>query len=303
MNENILKLFQERFKDEQIKTNEPMSLHTTFKIGGPADLFVAPKNEEDLLFTLNLCNENKIPCLILGNGSNMLVSDKGIRGVVVSMLSLDQLKLLDDYTIYAQSGVSMKALAEFASNHAITGFESLHGIPGSIGGGIFMNAGAYEGEVGDVFISACCIDENNNIIDIDSQQMNFGYRKSLAQTKGLIIASTTLKGKKGNKAQILAKMAELEEKRSSKQPIDMPSAGSIFKRPPGYFAGKLISDAGLRGHCIGDAQVSEKHCGFIVNKGNATSSDVLALISHIQQAIKAEFDVLLETEVKMIGEE
>jgi UDP-N-acetylmuramate dehydrogenase len=196
----------------------------------------------------------------------------------------------------------MKDLAEFAASRGLGGLEFLHGIPGSVGGGVYMNAGAYEREMRDIFVSARCISKSNMPVEHSLDDMSFSYRKSLAQTEGLVVVSAIFQGILRDNGEIAAKMQDLGEQRSSKQPLESPSAGSIFKRPPGRFAGKLIADAGLRGHIIGGAQVSEKHCGFIINRGNATAADILALISHIQQTVQDKFGIWLETEVKIIGE-
>ncbi|MCL2855578.1 MAG: UDP-N-acetylmuramate dehydrogenase [Defluviitaleaceae bacterium] len=284
------------------KLNEPLSAHTTFKVGGAADVFVQPANEDELLDILQECRKSNRPHLILGNGSNLLVRDRGFRGAVISLLGLNDMYLMDDDSIYAGAGVLMKDLAEFARDHSLADFEFAHGIPGTVGGGIFMNAGAYEGEMKGIFISARCIDAQGGFVEAGINDMDFGYRKSAAQSRGLTIVSAILKGRAGDKGEITAKMSELEAKRNEKQPLDMASAGSTFKRPPGHFAGKLIMDAGLRGYSIGGAQVSEKHCGFIVNKGDATSADILALIKYVQDAVQEKFGIKLETEVKIIGE-
>ena len=289
-------------KVTNIKLDEPMSAHTTFKVGGAADIFAEPKGTEELQGIIKICQENKIPYFILGNGSNLLVKDKGVRGVVVSLLGLNEISLIEDEKIHAEAGVLLKDLAEFAYENSLSGFEFLHGIPGSVGGGVFMNAGAYDGEVKDVFVSANCVDSSGTLFELDSAKMDFAYRKSSAQTAKLIIANAVFRGKNCTKSEIDNKMQDLKERRNSKQPLDMASAGSTFKRPPGHFAGKLIMDAGLRGHQIGGAQISEKHCGFIINKGNATAKDILDLIAHTQKTVNEKFDIVLETEVKVIGE-
>jgi len=285
-----------------VRANEPMSQHTSFKVGGGAEVFIEAQTENELLEAITICRKNDLPFFILGNGSNILVKDEGIRGVVVSLMCLNEIRLVDDSRIYAQAGVLMKNLADFAKSCELGTMEFVHGIPGSVGGGIFMNAGAYDGEMKDIFISARCIDKSNTFVNIDSDAMSFSYRKSAAQIDGLIVVSAILQGKKLDAVEIAAKMQELKEKRSSKQPLEMASAGSTFKRPPGKFAGKLIMDAGLRGYRIGGAQVSEKHCGFLINTGNATASDVLELIKHIQNTVYEKFGVKLEPEVKIIGE-
>jgi len=286
----------------ELRENESMSKHTTFKVGGPADIFVLPRNEDELRFVLKTCLEHSYPHFMLGNGSNLLVKDGGIRGLVVSLSRMNKIELLNEGKILAQAGVSLKELAEFALKHRVSGMEFTHGIPGSVGGGVFMNAGAYDSEMADIFVAAHCVDKNGEFVELDSDQMNFEYRKSAAQTQGLVIASVILQGLPSDKVDILAKMQDLEEKRSSKQPLEMASAGSTFKRPPGKFAGKLIMDAGLRGHQIGGAQVSEKHCGFVVNRGGATADDILGLIEHIRHTVKDKFGIWLETEVKIVGE-
>ncbi|MCL2619659.1 MAG: UDP-N-acetylmuramate dehydrogenase [Defluviitaleaceae bacterium] len=292
--------YQLSINDYQL--NEPLSKHTTFKVGGLADVFVTPQNENQLATVLADCQTNGYDFLVLGNGSNLLVGDGGFRGVVISLLGLNKIKLVSDDTIHAEAGASMKDLAEFAQSHGITGFEFAHGIPGSVGGGVYMNAGAYEGEMKDIFLSARCINPTGDFVDVNADQMNLAYRKSSAQSQGLIIATSLFRGKVGDKGQITTKMIDLQTRREEKQPLEMPSAGSTFKRPEGHFAGKLIMDAGLRGYAIGGAQVSEKHCGFIVNKGGATAKDILDLISHVQNVVQEKFGILLETEVKIVGD-
>ncbi|MDR2167994.1 MAG: UDP-N-acetylmuramate dehydrogenase [Clostridiales bacterium] len=282
--------------------NEPMREHTTFRVGGPADVFVEPVDENELLGVLRECRERGYPHFILGNGSNLLVRDGGIRGVVISLLKMTGIRRLDGGEIEAEAGVLMKDLAEFARLHGLAGLEFLHGIPGSVGGGVFMNAGAYEREMADIFVSARCISKSNEVIDISFSDMSFSYRKSMAQTEGHVVVSAILQGRAGDAVEIGTKMQDLGDLRSAKQPLESPSAGSIFKRPPGKFAGKLIADAGLRGHIIGGAQVSEKHCGFIINRGKATAADILSLIEHIQNTVQDKFGIWLETEVKIIGE-
>jgi len=285
------------------RVNEPMSKHTTFKVGGPADIFVQPTTEEEMQSVLKACAQYSYPHFILGNGSNLLVRDGGVRGVVVSMMQMRQLRLIGSDKILAGAGVMMRDLAEFAAAHGLGGMEFLHGIPGSVGGGVYMNAGAYEGEMGDVFVSARCTNKEGNFVDMDSKSMDFAYRRSAAQINGYAILSAILQGKPKDIAEINEELERLRHMRSSKQPLEKPSAGSTFKRPPGKFAGKLIADAGLRGHIIGGAQVSEKHSGFIINRGHATATDILRLISHIQYTVQEKFGVRLETEVKIIGED
>ena len=286
----------------EILHNEPMKNHTTFKIGGAADIFVTPQNMDELIQIVKDCRTNGTPCFILGNGSNLLVSDNGVRGVVISMKALCEIKLLNNNRIYAQAGAMMPDVSKFAHAHSLCGLEFAEGIPGSIGGGVAMNAGAYGGEMKDVFHVAKLIDKNGQLIDINLDSMNFEYRKSAVQTHGHIVCGVTMQLVPGDKDEIAALMADYRARRRDKQPLSMPSAGSTFKRPPGHFAGKLIMDAGLRGFSIGGARVSEKHCGFVVNTGNATAADVLNLIQHVQSVVMEKFGVRLDTEVKMIGE-
>lgn len=298
----IFEILQNKLGVGRVLKNEPMKNHTTFKIGGPADIFAAPQSVDELMFTLHTCRNNDMPYFIIGNGSNLLVQDGGIRGVVISLSNLNEIQLMEDNKIYAQAGAMMPDVSKFALEHALCGLEFAEGIPGSIGGGVVMNAGAYGGEIKDIFHSAQVIDKNFQLIDIDLQSMNFSYRKSAAQEQGYIICGITMQHTQGNRADIAARMADYRLRRRDKQPLQMPSAGSTFKRPPGYFAGKLIMDAGLRGFVIGGAQVSEKHCGFIVNTGNASSADIVNLIRHVQSMVMEKFSVMLETEVKIVGE-
>lgn len=305
---DISKIFSHnlnKFKKNNIDIsyNKSLKNYTTFKIGGPCDVFVSPKNIDELLIILNICNDNNIKYMILGLGSNLLIKDGGFRGVIISFSKFYNVTLLEDCKIDALAGASLKELALFAYVNGLKGLEFAHGIPGSVGGGVIMNAGAYDGEISQVFYSARVLTTHCKFLNLNLSQMNFGYRKSIAQEQDHIIYSTTFTLEHGDKKQIKAKIEELYTKRLEKQPLSMPSAGSIFKRPPSFYAGKLIMDAGLRGYSIGDAQVSKKHCGFIVNKGSATAKDVLMLIEHIQQTVFKLFGVMLETEVKVIGED
>ena len=295
-------ILRQKLGEEQILLNEPMANNTTFKVGGPADVFVKSSNVDDIIFVLTVCRDINIPYFVIGNGSNLLVRDGGIRGIVISLAELNNFSLLDDNKIYAQAGCMMPEVSKFAREHSLSGLEFAEGIPGSIGGGVVMNAGAYGSEMKDVFSTAQVINEDFQLINIDLKTMDFSYRSSYAQERGYIICGVTMQLAQGNKTDIAAKMADYRGRRQDKQPLQMPSAGSIFKRPLGHFAGKLIMDAGLRGFSIGAAQVSEKHCGFIVNKGGATASDILTLIEHIQSVVFKKFDIKLETEVKIVGE-
>lgn len=286
-----------------VKFDEPMRLHTTFKIGGPADAFVEVQNAEEIISLIKYCKQNSIPYMIMGNGSNMLVSDKGIRGVVIQVGKAMNNITIDGEAVTAQAGVLMSTLANAILKAELSGFETLSGIPGTLGGGIYMNAGAYGGELKDVIDTVTYIDESGKVITKPNEELDLSYRHSMFETGKYVILSAELKLKKGSYDEIKAAMQEYNKRRSDKQPLSMPSAGSTFKRPEGYFAGKLIQDSGLVGYSVGGAQVSEKHAGFVVNKGGATAADVLALIKHIQDTVKEKFGVCLEPEVRLIGEQ
>ena len=279
--------------------DEPMRNHTSFKIGGPADIFVSPRTEDEVIEALSFLKENDIPFTVIGNGSNLLVSDKGIRGCVISLgKNFTSLSCIDD-TIYSSSGTLLSRIANLAYENSLTGFEFASGIPGSLGGAIVMNAGAYGGEMKDVVVTTKYIDTDGSIKKCTRTEHEFLYRKSRFGN-GEIILSSSLKLKKGSKEEIKETMNDLAGRRKDKQPLEYPSAGSTFKRPEGYFAAKLIDDAGLRGFGIGGAMVSDKHCGFVINKGDATFDDVARLISHIQSVVFEKFGVSLEPEVKII---
>jgi len=300
--ENIINLFKEK-NIEKVYINEPMKNHTTFKIGGPADILVVVSNEEEILNSIKICRENDIDYLIVGNGSNLLVRDKGIRGVVIKINEDYSNIIIDKDKMYCESGALLTGASRKAMHNNLTGFEFANGIPGTLGGAVTMNAGAYGGEMKDVVSSVRAIDVNNNIVEYTNEEMNFRYRSSKVQDDNLIVLGVWIQLKEGNPEEIKEKMRELAFKRTSKQPLEMPSAGSTFKRPEGYFAAKLIEDAGLKGLIHKGAQVSEKHSGFVINKDNATCKDILELIEIIKQTVKEKFNVELEREVKIVGEE
>jgi UDP-N-acetylmuramate dehydrogenase len=300
MIDNIIDKLREISRD--VKINEEMKNHTTFRIGGPADIFISAESVDEIRKILELCGENNVPCMIMGNGSNMLVSDKGIRGVVVQIGSKMSACKIDGETVYAEAGILMSALAKKILAAELSGFEFASGIPGTLGGGIYMNAGAYGGELKDIIEEVTYINEDNQIKTAKNAELDFGYRHSMFETGKYVILSCMMKLKKGNPEEIKAQMVDYMKRRNDKQPVSMPSAGSTFKRPEGYFAGKLIQDAGLMGFSIGGAQVSEKHAGFVVNKGGATACDVLDLIEHVQKTVKKKFGVDLEPEVRLIGD-
>lgn len=294
-------LFREFYNKDNIKIDEKLSGYVNFKVGGPADILLIPDSKEQVKKSIGICRENNIPVYVIGNGSNILVRDGGFRGVVISLKGVHNITVNDE-RIEAECGVMLKEVSDKAMENSLTGFEFACGIPGTIGGAVFMNAGAYDGEISHVIESAEVIDENCNIINLTNEELDFGYRSSLVMKKGYIVLSAVFKLKKGQVKTIKELVNDLTNKRESKQPLEYPSAGSTFKRPTGYFAGKLIQDAGLKGYSIGGAAVSEKHSGFVINKGNATAKDITDLIEHIQDEVKKQFGVDLHTEVRIIGE-
>ncbi|MDD4308783.1 MAG: UDP-N-acetylmuramate dehydrogenase [Candidatus Cloacimonetes bacterium] len=292
-----------------IKYDVPLKDYCSFKIGGPAEVFCVPKTQAQLIELMAFCLRENISYFILGKGSNLLISDQGLTGMVISTSALNKITKDENY-ISAFSGVLLKDLCEFAQEHGLSGLEFAHGIPGSVGGAVYMNAGAYGGEIKDVLYCSKCLspqlsllESTNPIIHLKAADHCFAYRSSALQVQGLIHLSSVFKLKQQNPAEILAKMDDFKLQRWDKQPMDLPSAGSVFKRPEGYFTGKLIDDCGLRGYRIGDAAVSNKHCGFIVNLGNATAKDVLQLIRYVQQTVYSRFQVKLETEIRVLGVE
>ena len=287
--------------EEKVLCNEAMSRHTTFRIGGPADCLVQPENAEELREILRICREEDVPYFILGNGSNLLVSDSGYRGLIIQLFrNMSGIEICGDI-ITAQTGSLLTQIASAAAGAELTGFEFASGIPGTLGGACVMNAGAYGGEMKDVLVSVTAMDREGRICTIERDDLDLGYRHSVLMDSGYIVLSAKMKLRHGEPEQIKMLMDDLRQRRTSKQPLDLPSAGSTFKRPTGYFAGKLIQDAGLRGYSVGGAQVSEKHCGFVVNTGEATASDVFRLIRHVQDEVKNEFGVDLQPEVRFLG--
>lgn len=295
-------LFNEFYDINDIKIDEKLSEYVNFKVGGPADILLIPNSKEQVIKSIKICKENNIPFYLIGNGSNILVRDGGFRGVVLSLKNVKNI-YVDGEKIEAECGVMLKEVSDKSIENSLTGFEFACGIPGTIGGAVFMNAGAYDGEISKVIESAEVIDENCNIIRLSREELDFGYRSSLVMKKGYTVLSAVFKLEKGQVKTIKELIEDLTNKRESKQPLEYPSAGSTFKRPTGYFAGKLIQDAGLKGYSIGGAAVSEKHSGFVINKGNATAKDITDLIKHIQDEVKKQFGVDLHPEVRIIGEE
>ncbi|MBZ4667491.1 MAG: UDP-N-acetylenolpyruvoylglucosamine reductase [Defluviitaleaceae bacterium] len=302
-NEQLLKKMSEYIPRDLIKINEPMKDHTSFKAGGCADFFIVPENSTQLIELVQFLKESQVPYYIMGNGSNLLVRDKGFRGVIIQIYrNMSDVKI-DGEEVWAEAGILLSSLSNKIMNSHLTGFEFASGIPGTLGGAIYMNAGAYGGEMKQVLVSADVVDEEGKIITLTNEELKLGYRSSILQQKKYIVLSAKLKLQEGDIDEIKARINYLTEQRKAKQPLELPSAGSTFKRPEGYYAGKLIMDAGLRGYSIGDAQVSEKHCGFVVNKGNASAGDIIKLIHHIQNTVKEKFGVFMEPEVRIIGEE
>lgn len=302
MNEEIKQKFCREFGENRVLLEEPMKRHTTFRIGGPAEIFVIPDNIEDVRKIIEICNAEDIPYFILGNGSNLLVSDKGYRGVVIQIDRNFGTVEIKGTEIHASAGALLSAIAAVARKEALTGFEFAGGIPGTLGGAVVMNAGAYGGELKDVLKSVTVMDQKGNIFEIPAEELQMGYRTSIIKTAGYIVLNAVLSLKEGNPEEIKKLTRELSEQRISKQPLEYPSAGSTFKRPEGYFAGKLIMDSGLRGYQVGGAQVSEKHCGFVINTGDATAEDVCSLMKNVIEIVHEKFGVTLEPEVKFLGE-
>ncbi len=287
---------------EQVLKDEPMKKHTSFKIGGPADLLVLPTTEEALSETLKAIQTSGIECFVMGNGSNLLVSDKGYRGVIVKIADNFNGFQIEGETVTAEAGILLSTLSRQIMNAELTGFEFASGIPGTIGGAVFMNAGAYDGEFKDIVKWVRVMDMGGNVKTYQGHEMAFAYRFSRLHEAHEIVIACGLALQKGSLEAIKAKTADLTEKRTTKQPLQLPSAGSTFRRPEGYFAGKLIDDSGLRGLKLGGAQVSTLHSGFVVNVDNATCQDVMDLIATIQKVVLDQFGVKLETEVRYLGE-
>jgi len=287
--------------EEDVLTDEPLSEHTTFEIGGPADLYVMPEDIDELRDVIDLCREKDLPFFVLGRGSDLLVSDEGYRGVIVGLADGLTGVDVDEKEMTCEAGVTLKEAAEMACELGLTGLEFACGIPGTVGGACFMNAGAYDGCMADVIESVRVITPEGDVRQYGVDELDFGYRQSRIREEGLIVLSATFKLHHGDPEDIRAKMDDLTARREEKQPLDKPSAGSTFKRPEGYFAGKLISDAGLRGYQVGGAAVSTKHAGFVVNLGGATAADVRAVIEHVQDEVERQYGVRLEPEVRFLG--
>ena len=282
--------------------DEPMSRHTTFRIGGPADLFVKPETTEHIMKVIRVCREEGIPFFVLGNGSNLLVSDEGFRGLVIQLEhNYSQCRVVGGTSLAAKSGLYLTTLAQQARELGLTGLEYASGIPGTVGGAVLMNAGAYNGEIADSLTEALVLKQDGELTAVTRDELDLGYRHSRAMDEGWVILSAVFSLTEGDPEKIEARMNELRDLRQSKQPLEYASAGSTFKRPRGSYAGKLIMEAGLAGRSVGGAQVSEKHSGFIINRGNATASDVRALIDEVQERVLENSGIRLEPEVRFLG--
>jgi UDP-N-acetylmuramate dehydrogenase len=289
--------------EKQILRQEPMKLHTTFRAGGRAELFLEIKTDYELQKLLTFFKESGTKYFVVGNGSNLLVSDNGYDGAILHIAEgFDNIAVADEKIIVG-AGALLSRTASAALEHSLTGLEFASGIPGSVGGGAVMNAGAYEGEMSQVISRVKGITPDGGRVEYSNQELDFGYRKSLLKREKIVVTEVEFQLAGGIRKEISAKMADFAERRRVKQPLEYPSAGSTFKRPEGYFAGKLIMDAGMRGYCVGGAQVSEKHCGFIINKGGATAADIRQLMREVQNRVKEQFGVELEPEVIYLGEE
>ena len=287
---------------DNVLKDEPMSKHTTFRVGGEADYFVTPTNYKLLWQVISMCKENELPYHIVGNGSNLLVGDKGFRGVIIQLLgNLNNIEVAGN-TIKVEAGAMLSKIANVALDSGLKGLEFAAGIPGTFGGGVMMNAGAYDGEMKDVIKSVRVLDEIGELKTLSLDDLELGYRTSILTRKPYIVVDGIIELEKGDKEVISSLMKELAYKRSSKQPLEYPSAGSTFKRPVGHFAGKLIADAGLKGYKVGGAMVSEKHAGFVINEKGATAKDIVILMEHVREVVMDKYGVKLKPEVKCIGE-
>lgn len=334
MNEAFYQKLKELVNESQILIEEPLAKHTTFQIGGPAQFLVMPETIDQVIALVKLCHTHNEPYYVMGNGSNLLVSDKGYIGTIIKLgqsfsnitiseIDLNQLdcskvrvfehtepademdkntKSGKQFIVRAQAGVKLSKLAGEIADYGLKGFEFASGIPGTLGGAVTMNAGAYDGEIKQAIVEATVLDQTGNVFTLNKEELQLGYRKSIIQTNNYIVLEAVFQFSLGNKEEIWNKINDLNARRRDKQPLEYPSAGSTFKRPEGYFAGKLIMDSGLRGYQIGNAQVSEKHCGFVINKGGATANEVRTLISNIVEIVYSKFGVELEPEVKLLGE-
>lgn len=302
MNREVSSRFCGIVGSDNVYFEEPMKKHTTFRIGGAADYYLCPHTPEEIREIIQVCREEQIPWFVIGNGSNLLVSDSGYRGAVIQIYRNFSRVVCEETVIRAQAGALLSQIAAQAQKSSLTGFEFAAGIPGTLGGAVTMNAGAYGGEMKDVLKSATVLTGDGQIRRLSAEELKLGYRTSIIKSGEYTVLEAEIGLERGDEEKIRSRMEELREQRKTKQPLEYPSAGSTFKRPEGYFAGKLIMDAGLRGFCVGGAQVSEKHCGFVINTGDATATDVVGLICEIQRRVEEQFGVKLEPEVRFLGE-
>lgn len=302
MNQEFVDILKSSVLSKIVSMKEPMKKHTTFRVGGAADYFAVPQTIEELCKVIGLCRKHEIPYYIMGNGSNLLVSDHGYRGMIIQIFKEMNNISAEGNIVEAEAGALLSAIAAKALEKELAGFEFAAGIPGTLGGACVMNAGAYGGEMKDILKTVIVLSEEGDILVLKREELELGYRTSIIAEKGYTVLKAELELKEGIKEEIRSRMEELKEKRVTKQPLEFASAGSTFKRPEGYFAGKLIQDAGLRGFRIGDAQVSEKHCGFVINKGDATASEIMELITAVTKKVEEQTGIRLETEVKKLGE-
>lgn len=302
MNETFREKIHHIIEDNRIRENEPMSQHITFRVGGTADYYVTPHSEKEIQDVVALCKEFEVPYYIIGNGSNLLVGDKGYRGVILQICrEMSQIQV-EDRIVSVQAGALLSKVGNAALEAGLTGFEFAAGIPGTIGGAVVMNAGAYGGEMKDILQDVTVLTRDGEVKVLNLEELELGYRTSVIPKMQYVVLSARFGLQKGDKESIRATMKQLKEQRVTKQPLEYPSAGSTFKRPEGYFAGKLIQDAGLRGFQVGGAQISEKHCGFVINKEQATASDIIELMKQVSQKVWELYGVRLEPEVKFLGE-
>jgi UDP-N-acetylmuramate dehydrogenase len=300
MNKDFFEQLNAKIGSENIKTDEPMKEHITFRVGGPADYYITPDSNEQIVSAIKLCKKYDVPFYIIGNGSNLIVRDEGFRGAIIEIGTNMSEITVEGTTVTAQAGAILAKVAVCAMENSLTGMEFAHGIPGTLGGAVTMNAGAYGGEMKDILVSVQVINDDGEIIMVPADDLKLGYRYSVVPKKHYVVLSATMQLKEGDKEAIKETMADLSAKRREKQPLEYPSAGSTFKRPEGYFAGKLIEDAGLKGYAVGGAMVSKKHSGFVINYDSATAEDILTLIDNVREKVYEQFGVELETEVKVL---
>lgn len=300
MNDVLIKKITDIVGQEYVKTEEPMAKHCTFRCGGNAEVYVTPGNIDELVHIVSMCREENIPFMVIGNGSNLLVKDEGYQGVIIELGSrISKINVIGE-DIEVEAGAKLSAIAMVAMENDLAGFEFAHGIPGNLGGAVVMNAGAYGGEMKDVLKWVKVLDKDGNIRTLDASELELGYRTSIIQKEDMIVLQARIGLAIGDCGDIGYIMQMFMQRRRAKQPLEYPSAGSTFKRPEGYFAGKLVEDAGLKGYRVGGAMVSEKHCGFVINYDNATATDIINLMKDVQAKVKEQFGVELEPEVKIV---